>query len=191
MKHYQRVLCSPWCSAAWCFAKLAVVGKNLKQMSHWTRFFSCRVWLAKTSGWLVRLWYHRPDSCCGNKHRQRHKHTAHQVTITFWAFLLNGLVLPGKTCCRGHSWKAWSQCVMSGVFPVGQRWRTPCHRWDTCETLSDGIPGCVGDAPPTWQSWDNTFDSHEAATNLNQGQNKRLYNLNSTTLEHKSEECQN
>lgn len=78
----QPVLSSPWCSAAWCLATLAALGKNLKQTSHWTRFLSCRVWLANTSGWLVRLWYHRPDSCCGNRERHIHKHTTDQLTIT-------------------------------------------------------------------------------------------------------------
>lgn len=58
---------SPWCSAAWCLAKVEALGKNLKQTSHWIRVLSCRVWLANTSGWLVLLWYHSPDSCCGNK----------------------------------------------------------------------------------------------------------------------------
>lgn len=58
---------SPWCSAAWCLASVAALGKNLKQTSHWIRVLSCRVWLANTSGWLVLLWYHKPESCCDNK----------------------------------------------------------------------------------------------------------------------------
>lgn len=57
----------PWCSAVWCLASVAALGKNLKHTSHWISVLSCRVWLANTSGWLVLLWYHNPESCCGNK----------------------------------------------------------------------------------------------------------------------------
>lgn len=173
----QPVLVSPWCSAAWCLATLVELGKNLKQTSHWTRVLSCLVWLANTSGWLVLLWYHRPESCYGN--RERHTHKLHNPLLTpdchHRAVLLSHLLLPGKTCCRGHSWRAWLHCAWPCVFPAGRCWWTPCCRWDTCGTLLGGSPGCAADAPPTRRNWDNTSDSHEALTCLSRNARKHKH----------------
>lgn len=107
------------------------------------------------------------------------KHRSEQLSITMKP---RSLVLPDRTCCRGHSWRAWFQYVCPCVFPAGRRWWTPCCKQDTCGTLSGGTPGCVGDAPPMWRSWDSTSDSREALTDLT-GSNYYITLLNTLWLQ--------
>lgn len=155
---------SPWCSAAWCLATLVALGKNLKQTSHWTRVLSCRVWLANTSGWLVLLWYHRPDSCYGNRniliqykiHLQQQQHVwalhnseAEHMRPTWYDLLqmsqLKGLVPVCVTLCLSRR-----AALVNTLLHTGHLWNSfGWNSWMCCRCSSSEEKL----RQHFWQSW--------------------------------------